>query len=358
MFGRQWFSSSSQYGLRAAALKFDQFLRNNDFQSAYKLLSLSSNDNQIYWERRLSQLKMVLNRKRQHNSDVIISFHDFWPDFEESDNQLLDLFRLSFPDKNFTGTSDSSKAIISIVSCYGCNKPPIQTPDSSVRVLFLGENIRPHYSDYDYSFTSDIWSYGQRNLYLPLWYLELDFASNGKKYSDRSPDSIRHFTTSDIHDYSSRFPAAVYIGNNAEPFREALMHMLEESGIPVHRYGSQSNPVDNKDALLRKYKLTICPENSISDGYITEKPLHSYLSGTVSIYRCGPNPGPLEFKDSNMYIMPEGDHLGQLHRICETAKNVLSATSVISKPLFTKDGINKFSKNLISSIKYSFSWVI
>jgi len=36
--------------------------------------------------------------------------------------------------------------------------------------------------------------------------------------------------------------------------------------------------------LLPEYKFCLCPENSIYDGYVTEKLIDAYASGTVPIY--------------------------------------------------------------------------
>jgi hypothetical protein len=40
----------------------------------------------------------------------------------------------------------------------------------------------------------------------------------------------------------------------------------------------------SKFSILPEYKFCLCPENSIYDGYITEKLLDAYAGGTVPIY--------------------------------------------------------------------------
>jgi hypothetical protein len=40
----------------------------------------------------------------------------------------------------------------------------------------------------------------------------------------------------------------------------------------------------SKFDLLKDYKFSLCPENSIYDGYVTEKLLDAYAGGTVPLY--------------------------------------------------------------------------
>ena len=42
--------------------------------------------------------------------------------------------------------------------------------------------------------------------------------------------------------------------------------------------------VDNKIEFLSSYKFSIAMENTNGDGYITEKIIHSFISGTIPIY--------------------------------------------------------------------------
>ena len=45
---------------------------------------------------------------------------------------------------------------------------------------------------------------------------------------------------------------------------------------------TEVNPVNDKIDLLKKYKYTLCLENSLMEGYVTEKPIHAYLSGCIT----------------------------------------------------------------------------
>ena len=127
--------------------------------------------------------------------------------------------------------------------------------------------------------------YGGRNIYLPLWHLEIDWF--GKKYEDRHTYNSNIFTQSRVYDYKERKNRVVYIGNNAEPYREHILTCMEEKGIIVDRYGSQSNPVEDKIAKLSEYKVALVFENSYYPGYMTEKLIHAHLAGTNCLYWGG-----------------------------------------------------------------------
>ena len=46
----------------------------------------------------------------------------------------------------------------------------------------------------------------------------------------------------------------------------------------------KNNFGNNKIEYLRDFKFNICPENTISDGYITEKLFDSFRAGCIPIY--------------------------------------------------------------------------
>lgn len=136
------------------------------------------------------------------------------------------------------------------------------------------------------------------------------------------------------------------------------MSELMDKGVPVERYGSHSRPVTDKLSLLKEYKLTICPENSIGDGYITEKPMHGYLSGCTSLYRSGINTGPLDFMGSGLFLMPAGSSQDNLRNVCERARALLQLRSVRCKPLLDEASYKVFFDQLVLRLRQSLGWMV
>ena len=261
MFGRQWFPPHSQVGISNVGLEFEELLRTKDYDSALKLCIGNINTNKDYWKRQYRRLmhlqSFYLANKQNKTKNIAIYFNGFWPDFDEKENQLLDFLNASSYELNISyhSSSDIQSSDILLESCYG---PPVSSKyEHLTKILFLGENVRPFYSQYDYSISFDRPMYGSRNIYLPLWFLEIDHF--GKSYRDRKPYPIEMFIKNQVIDYDARKEEVVFVGNNSEPFREYILSILPKYNIKVDRYGSHTRPVNNKIELLKKYKMSFVP---------------------------------------------------------------------------------------------------
>jgi len=286
MFGRQWFPESSQIGLTKLAISVEQHLNNKKYDDALRVtdqIHKLSSDN-FYCQRLWSRIQWLTARKRSGEKKLRIYYSNFWPDHDPSNCQLNDLIEAA-TGRQVISVMDEEQADISMISCYG-NSTSFNSASQSLKILFLGENVRPFYRSFDLSLSSDIQRYRGRNIYLPLWMLEVDWF--GRSYPDRQTHKKNLITQDRVIDLSARKSSIVYIGNNSEPNRYCMINEIRDSGIPIDIYGSHSNPIDDKISLYSRYKLVICPENSMSPGYITEKPFHAWISGTRYLYSCYP----------------------------------------------------------------------
>ena len=75
------------------------------------------------------------------------------------------------------------------------------------------------------------------------------------------------------------------IAGNPEGLRVNLYNSISRYK-PVHGYGNMFGRAlrASKFDVLRDYKFCLCPENSVYDGYVTEKLLDAYAGGTIPIY--------------------------------------------------------------------------
>jgi hypothetical protein len=75
------------------------------------------------------------------------------------------------------------------------------------------------------------------------------------------------------------------IAGNPEGLRINLFNSINRYK-PVHGYGNMFNNSlrQSKFDVLPDDKFCLCPENSIYDGYVTEKLLDAYAGGTLPIY--------------------------------------------------------------------------
>ena len=291
MFGRQWFPKNSQYGLTPKALQFEESLVSKRFANSRSIVISSYSENPTYWARMWRRYKHLEARTGHGISGrITYSMFGFWPDMDPCQSQIIDFFKAAEPSLAWDYHQDPRKADIVFASCYATNYTDFfESSNHAMRILFLGENIRPYYSDYDLTLSFDQFNYSGRNIYFPLWMLEVDWLDSGW-YPDRKTHSLASITKAKMINTSERLPKVCYIGNNNEPLRMHLIEALRHNAIDVDCYGSQSRPVNNKIDLLSKYRVCLSPENSFYPGYTTEKPIHGFISGCRTVYWGCPDP--------------------------------------------------------------------
>jgi hypothetical protein len=165
--------------------------------------------------------------------------------------------------------------------------------DQRKTIAFIGENIRPSYVGYDYSLSFDHDDYGGRNFRLPLWYSRLAWPGFEQKPRRDNMHNHGYEQLIDIKslmrgrklDMASKDKFCALIANNPEGLRINLFNSISQYK-QVDGYGNMfGNPLrKSKFAVLPEYKFCLCPENSVYDGYITEKLLDAYAGCTIPIY--------------------------------------------------------------------------
>ena len=165
--------------------------------------------------------------------------------------------------------------------------------DPNKTLSFIGENIRPSFVNYNYSLSFDYDTYGGRNFRLPLWYARLAWPefiqkprkSNSHNHGYEDLISINSLTKGRTLDMSQKTKFCAMIAGNPEGLRVNLYNSLSKYK-QVDGYGNMfgNSLRTSKFEILPDYKFCLCPENSIYDGYITEKLIDAYAGGTVPIY--------------------------------------------------------------------------
>jgi hypothetical protein len=195
-------------------------------------------------------------------------------------------FRIAFD--GVTYTNNPHEADLVVTSVFG----NVYT-DPAKTLAFIGENIRPNFVSYDHSLSFDYDTYNGRNFRLPLWYSRL--AWDGFEQKPRHDNAhnhgyeqlipIRMLTQHRSLDLKSKDKFCALIANNPEGLRISLFHSISQYK-QVEGYGNMfRNPLrKSKFAILPEYKFCLCPENSIYDGYVTEKLIDAYAGLTVPIY--------------------------------------------------------------------------
>jgi len=213
---------------------------------------------------------------------IKLGFADFWDGFQHNNNFFLDLFTEIYGDVQLV---PAAAANILIYSCFGQSHQYMDRK-KCIKIFYTGENLRPNYSECDYSFSFDFDDYNGKNIRIPLWMLQIDWFN---KVTYKNPNYV--LPLDDINDNSyiktpkSKFCAAIF--NNPEKQRVEAYEKLS-SYKKVDGYGK---PFSNwfygeevKYRILAHYKFSLCFENSSYPGYYTEKLFHAKTAGTLPIY--------------------------------------------------------------------------
>ena len=165
--------------------------------------------------------------------------------------------------------------------------------DPKKTIMYIGENVRPNFINYDHSLSFDHDDYDGRNFRLPLWWSRL--AWDGFKQKPRKQNSHNHgyedlisidsLTSGRTLDLSYKTKFCAMIAGNPEGLRVNLFSSISQYK-QIDGYGLMfgNSLRKSKFDILPEYKFCLCPENSIYGGYVTEKLIDAYAGLTVPIY--------------------------------------------------------------------------
>lgn len=185
-------------------------------------------------------------------------------------------------------TTNPHEADVIISSVFGNAET-----DPKKTIMYIGENVRPSFVNYNYSLSFDYDTYGGRNFRLPLWWARLAWPGfeqkprhdNHHNHGYEQLIDIKSLVRGRTLDIKAKDKFCALIANNPEGLRINLYNSLSQYK-QVDGYGNMFNrPLrKSKFAILPEYKFCLCPENSVYDGYITEKLIDAYAGLTVPIY--------------------------------------------------------------------------
>lgn len=211
-----------------------------------------------------------------------ICYLDFWPGFDSNSNWFNLLFSDYFNGREINFNSPPKEADIILFSSFG-NAHTGYLDSSALKIFYTGENHRPpHYCDLSFSF--DYNTYGGKNLRLPIWYLYINWWNQPNFSHARITPQMLEKQWDPEEVINRPHFCSIVIGN---PVKNRIDIALKLNEIkPVHGFGSVfNNPYSgDKIELLQKYKYNICFENTIADGYTTEKLLEAKVAGCIPLY--------------------------------------------------------------------------
>lgn len=167
---------------------------------------------------------------------------------------------------------------------YKLDRPPVvPTAPGQVPVLWwTGENIRPPVgATVSLSFDTDSW--GNRNLYWPLWHLLLNDEWSYPLRNFLGLPMTQKEMLRDRHVHQPQHFAAAIIGNETSERRHAIELLSEIGRVDIFGNGD-SAPLKSKAEISGRYKFILAFENDLYPGYVTEKAIEAWHLGSVPIY--------------------------------------------------------------------------
>jgi len=204
---------------------------------------------------------------------IRVGFTDFWPHFDPKQNRIRDILASHYD------VVVSDKPDFLFYADHGW----AHLRHDCVTVCYTGENTTPDFNVCDYAIGPHSLHFGDR-------YLKAPYAGLRSEYPPPVKDAPPLASLA-----GRKFCNCVYSkGVGADPFRLEFFHRLSEykrvdSGGRLEN--NVGGPVTDKLAFLSQYKFTLAFENSVVDGYTTEKILHPMQADSIPIYWGNPNVG-------------------------------------------------------------------
>lgn len=247
--------------------------------------------------------------------DLSIRFRAFWPGFRPDDFFVplvegidpsirvsvvekgpVDLEFVSvFPDRRgriVRGVSEARQHLRrGLLSAVGEDFAILDPdPEARVSVWYSGENVRPPLSDWDLTLSFDPSSGAAANEYLPLWWLLFPellapaLASEDARLRYADLPTLSEAAQGRDSRTGDRQGFACAVIGNPEPVRMRVLRALGEIG-PVDVYGRLTGrPVARKADVLSNYRFTVCFENDVFPGYVTEKLVETWACGSIPLW--------------------------------------------------------------------------
>tara|TARA_B100000965_G_scaffold166375_1_gene138678 strand:- start:15619 stop:16548 length:930 start_codon:yes stop_codon:yes gene_type:complete len=234
----------------------------------------------------LTKIFIILNKKK-----LRVFFTDFWPNFKLDDNYFYNLLSQKY---ELEIDPEKPEILFHSVDYSGEEKHKKYNNGITKKIFFTGENILPNYNEshYSFSFNTDL---NEKNYRLPLWVLFINWF-NSEKDTERDPSYLipLNFLQENKQKRTTRKPlfcsfiASKPVGQRMDFVPKldnikkvhSLGRLYSNSYIRINGRGDQKKKLD----YMKLFKFNIAFENSISNGYVTEKILHSFYAKSLPIY--------------------------------------------------------------------------
>lgn len=263
--------------------------------------------------------------------ELKINFVDFWPGFDSHHNIFVDILTKKY---DVVISAQPDYLVYSIFGYENLNY------EDCVKIFYVGENITPDFNLCDYAIGFDLMDFGDRYMRLPY-------------YVFSGIESLAHPKIIVPEVVLNRKFCSFVVSNasGAAPERERFFHLLSEYK-PVDSGGRFKNnvggPVVDKNKFVSNYKFNIAFENSMRDGYTTEKIMEPMIVNSLPIYWGNKQVG-LDFNLGSFIDASDYPSLEALvERVIQLDTNDEEYLSILSKPWLNPDNYLDWRERILA----------
>ena len=247
---------------------------------------------------------------------------------------------------------------ILIASCFG-NINNVKNVNAKCKIFFYGENLNsfpPYNNDkllydiFDLIVGFKHTDLSKKQIRFPLWLMYYKYYNYDEK--DNILTYIQSKYDENIKKEKSIF-SCIIARHDRGGQRTIICDEISKYGelmCPSNYRKNTTMPDDDKINYLTKVKYNVCPENSVFEGYFTEKIFQAFEGGTIPLYWGTDLPEP-EIINKNKYCFCD---IKNRERMKKSIHNVVkNPEQYIEGEIFTKQAGEKiqiFYSTLLNSI--------
>ena len=211
-----------------------------------------------------------------------LNFCGFWGSFDKQDNLFTRILSRRFE----VEISEQPDFVI----CSNRGRPFEYMRYDCVRIMFMGENLSPDFTVFDYVIGFDHMDFGDR-------YFRLPFAFYSDDAVPWQPETLSLEQAKEILGQKRYFCNFIYGHPSATGMRERLFRALEQykpvvsPGSYLNNTGTKGCGWQEKYRYLEQSKFTVAGDSICYPGFVTEKIVQPFQRHSVPIYFGNPRIG-------------------------------------------------------------------
>ena len=261
---------------------------------------------------------------------IKVKFVDFWENFDPRHNFIADIISKKYRIE----LSDAPDYLI--FSVFGYENIDYH---NCTKIFYSGENITPDFNICDYAIGFNFLSFGDRYIRMPFY----------TAYGVRQLAAPKVIVPEVV--LNRKFCSFVVSNAKGAPERERFFQLLSEYK-QVDSGGRYKNnvggPVPDKNDFIKNYKFNIAFENSMCDGYTTEKIMEPMLVNSAPIY-WGNKLIDRDFNPASFVNVSSYSSLEEaVEHIVRLDQNDDEYLSLLSAPWFNEENYLNWEEQLIA----------